>query len=363
MGWELNFESFQNIPLLSKKEFEKAVDFFTGSGHFELIDLVPSLHRELEKLAFYDPKLRSDIEEDGANEGFPTHLLVYPWQHKVVHVLRPEYFVRLRTSRNEYKLTREEMTILKGKRIGVVGLSAGASVASALVQERICGDLRLADFDILELSNLNRISDSILHIGNRKTDNLKRKLLELDPFMQITCFDGGITSENTESFFLDSGKIDLLVEVCDNLELKVALRAFAKKLGIPVVMETSDKGMLDVERFDLEPNRPLFHGLLDEERFVQITDKAERSRFVFSNILDPNHISPRGLFSLSEIGKSIGTWPQLGTDVLAGGAHCALVCREILLGRHTTSGRWYIDVSEMIHKPPFLSGKSGSSNA
>jgi hypothetical protein len=27
-------------------------------------------------------------------------------------------------------------------------------------------------------------------------------------------------------------------------------------------METSDRGVLDVERFDLEPDRPIFHGLL-----------------------------------------------------------------------------------------------------
>lgn len=27
------------------------------------------------------------------------------------------------------------------------------------------------------------------------------------------------------------------------------------------IMDTSDRGLLDVERFDLEPNRPPFHGL------------------------------------------------------------------------------------------------------
>jgi tRNA A37 threonylcarbamoyladenosine dehydratase len=43
------------------------------------------------------------------------------------------------------------------KRIGVVGLSVGQSVALTLALERSFGELRLADFDRLDLSNLNRI--------------------------------------------------------------------------------------------------------------------------------------------------------------------------------------------------------------
>jgi hypothetical protein len=42
--------------------------------------------------------------------------------------------------------------------------------------------------------------------------------------------------------------------------LKILLREKARALRLPVLMETSDRGMLDVERFDLEPDRPILYG-------------------------------------------------------------------------------------------------------
>ena len=56
----------------------------------------------------------------------------------------------------------------------------------------------------------------------------------------------------------------MVVDECDDLEMKVRLREHARAAGRPVVMATSHRGMLDVERFDLEPERPTFHGLLGD---------------------------------------------------------------------------------------------------
>jgi len=73
--------------------------------------------------------------------------------------------------------------------------------------------------------------------------------------------------------------LDLLVEECDSLDVKFLVREAARDRCIPVLMETSDRGVLDVERFDLEPQRPIFHGLLgdmDSEKLAGLT-LAEKS--------------------------------------------------------------------------------------
>jgi len=44
--------------------------------------------------------------------------------------------------------------------------------------------------------------------------------------------------------------------------MKLRLRERARELGIPVLMDTSDRGLLDLERFDREPDRPILHGLV-----------------------------------------------------------------------------------------------------
>ena len=89
----------------------------------------------------------------------------YPWNNHLVHLLDENKFVKLRTARNMYKISEEEQLELKAKKIGIIGLSVGHAIALTIAQERICGEIRLADFDSIELSNLNRIRTNVKNIG------------------------------------------------------------------------------------------------------------------------------------------------------------------------------------------------------
>jgi hypothetical protein len=60
------------------------------------------------------------------------------------------------------------------------------------------------------------------------------------------------------------------------------------------------------------------------------------------------HVSGKMKFSMSEIGKSITTWPQLASSVVLGGAVTTDIARRILLEQHTRSGRFYVDLEELI---------------
>ena len=85
----------------------------------------------------------------------------YPWSRRLVHLLDEDEFIEVRTNRNQYKITRQERDTLATKKIGIIGLSVGQSIALTLSMERGFGELRLADFDLLELSNLNRIRTGV----------------------------------------------------------------------------------------------------------------------------------------------------------------------------------------------------------
>ena len=68
-----------------------------------------------------------------------------------------------------------------------------------------------------------------------------------------------------DEFFSGGGKLGtLFIEVCDGIDIKLESRFKARELQIPVVMDTNDRGMLDVERFDLEPGRSILHGFVDD---------------------------------------------------------------------------------------------------
>ncbi|WP_276364165.1 Rv1355c family protein [Daejeonella sp. H1SJ63] len=273
----------------------------------------------------------------------------YPWSRRLVHMLDEEEFKQVRTNRNQYKITVKEQEILSTKRIGIIGLSVGQSIALTLAMERGFGELRLTDFDTLELSNLNRIRSSVHNLGVPKVVITAREIAEMDPFLKVSCFFNGLTEENMNDFFSTNGKLDLLVDECDGLDIKIMARFKARELGIPVIMDTSDRGMLDVERFDLEPNRPLLHGSIENVDPHTIKGLSTEDKIpIMLQMLGVENISLRAKASMIEVEQTINTWPQLASSVALGGAVGADVSRRILLDQYHASGRYYIDLEELI---------------
>ena len=273
----------------------------------------------------------------------------YPWKYSLVHLLPKDDFIKVRTLRNHYKITPSEQQELSQKKIGIVGLSVGQSIALTMALERSCGEMRLADFDTLELSNLNRLKAGVTSLGIEKLMIAAREISEIDPFIKLTLFREGITEENIDSFLLDGGPLDLVIDECDSFDIKLLIRERAKSVCIPVMMDTSDRGMLDVERFDLEPDRKIFHGLLGEVDLNAIKHLSVTQRIAFGlRITGLETLSPRMKASLLEVGQSITSWPQLASGVFLGGASVAHVGRKLLLGEAVKSGRYYVDFDELI---------------
>src|SRR5690242_14297712 len=92
----------------------------------------------------------------------------YPWSRTLVHVLPEPLHRELRFDRNRYAITPEEQKRLGSLTIAVAGLSVGRAVVTTLAHEGIGGELRLADFDALDLSNLNRITGGVADVGVSK---------------------------------------------------------------------------------------------------------------------------------------------------------------------------------------------------
>lgn len=106
-----------------------------------------------------------------------------------------------------------------------------------------------------------------------KTILTARDLYEIDPWLDIELYRDGLQPDDVDTFL--SG-LDLVIEECDDLAMKVLVRERARVLRIPVVMETNDRGMLDVERFDREPDRPVLHGLLGSTRAADLSGLDRR---------------------------------------------------------------------------------------
>lgn len=272
----------------------------------------------------------------------------YPWKNTLVHLLDKDEFKQVRTNRNLYKITVEEQRLLERRKVGIIGLSVGSGVAIVMAMECIGGELRIADFDTLDLSNLNRIRTSVTNLSLPKAVIVAREIAEIDPFIQITLFDQGITSDNIDSFFDEGGRLDLLVEECDSLPIKILARMKARERAIPVIMETSDRGMVDVERFDIRPNSPILHGRLSDDECKNLVETGAWNPETTAKIMTAKETSERMKRSVGELGKTITRWPQLASEVTAGAGVVVQLSRKILLGDHLISGRKFLDPYELF---------------
>ncbi|MFY0537345.1 hypothetical protein [Nannocystis pusilla] len=114
-------------------------------------------------------------------------------------------------------------------------------------------------------------------------------------------------------------------------------------------METSDRGMLDIERFDLEPDRPILHGLVGNVTSDQVNTLSPPARLgLVLQIAGLHTISPRLAASLLELNLTLKGFSQLGSDVTLGGATTTTAVRRLALGMPLASGRVYIDVSGQL---------------
>lgn len=335
---------------------EGLVDLLRSSPEIAVFDRIGEQLRELVEARHPERTLnRSELvglieaQLDGRSPVQYGVWVYYPWSRRLVHILGKAEFIELRTNRNRYKITQQEQDMLATKKVGIVGQSVGQSVALTIAMERSAGEIRLADFDTLGLSNLNRLRAGVHNLGVPKVYITAREIAEIDPFITVKCFPDGVADDTIDEFLASGSQLDLLIDECDSLDMKVRLRRHARALRIPVLMETSDRCLVDIERYDLEPDRPIFHDLLGDFHPQHLNGLSTQDKvpYVLQIIGEPT-MSERGRASMIEVGNSIKTWPQLASAVTMGGGIAADVARRMNLGYIRSSGRYWVDVEEII---------------
>jgi molybdopterin/thiamine biosynthesis adenylyltransferase len=269
--------------------------------------------------------------------------IYFPWNKILVHYLEDKAHQEVRTARNRNLISKDEQEKFYNFNIGVTGLSVGShgAITTALMGGgRV---LKLADPDVISPSNLNRMRFDFSQVGVNKAELVAQYVYQLDPYADVQLYTEGINEKNLEAF-LDG--LDILVEELDDIEMKVKIREEAKKRKIPVIMATDngDNVILDVERFDLNPELPIFHGAL-EGFDVQEVKKSQKKMFeAMSKIIDISLVPPRVLSSVMEVGRTIYSWPQLASAATLSGAVIAYAIRKIALGENIKAGKLEVNL-------------------
>jgi len=277
--------------------------------------------------------------------------IYYPWFSTVVHLLEDRDFQLVRTARNRNLVTAAEQAVFYNATVGIGGLSIGNSVALAIVLQGGAQRLRLADFDRLALTNLNRIRTGVHNLGLRKVEMTARQIYAMNPYSKVELFTEGLTPKNIRKFFAGPPKLDIVIDELDNIAVKYLIREEARRHRVAVVMaaDNGDNAVIDIERYDIHHSLPFFHGRLGKVSYEKLKDlsKLEIGRAITKHI-GPENVTERMQQSLLEVGKKIVSWPQLGGAALLNGSAVAYCVRKILNKQSLERDRALVSLDEKL---------------
>ncbi len=339
--------------LANEVDRSRFLDLCNNNPSLQKIDTLADQKHELSLVL--DPSLIS--HQSLTNPTLPTVFggegvwVYFPWKNTAVRILEKEQYETLRMSRNKNLITKEEQKILENTTIAIAGLNVGNPGAVCLALEGIGTTMKLADFDPLSVSNLNRFRAGLTDLLVNKASLSARQMYEINPYQDITVFENGLTDDNMDAF-LSLPKIDLLIEEMDNLKFKIKVREKAKAFKIPVLMVTgnADHVLIDVERYDLEADVPMLGGFLKSEIIDRVNALVPgagtfRDRIeLLQDFMGKEYLEPRLNGSFDEVGKTLASIPQLAESSFLRGAALCHFAKKILLKQDVPSGRYSISL-------------------
>lgn len=252
--------------------------------------------------------------------------------HQGKHLLKETDFDTVFYSRTYPVISHEDRKKMGEKTVLFLGCSTNSPVATALLQQGLKHFI-LADPDIIELSNTNRIIGAgIAQLGVNKAEHLNAYLQNIHPYISTTVYTHRLSEQELEASIKEA---DMIVEMVDDPATKLTTRLLARKHTKPVVMITGigDQPIVVVE----QPEDHFFHRFpqnTDLSMFFK-TDISVQERFrLFCTIIGPKYIPPAVMVNmiLAAKGKRMYIGQHGGTAMIAGGLG-AFAVRELLCGR------------------------------
>ncbi|ESQ16651.1 MAG: hypothetical protein N838_00230 [Thiohalocapsa sp. PB-PSB1] len=145
----------------------------------------------------------------------------------------------------------------------IVGLGGLGSPTAMYLAAAGVGRLLLADFDAVDLSNLQRqLLHSNADIGRTKVDSAIDTLRALNPDIRLEPVKASL---NTERLARLTKRVDLVVDCCDNFATRFAVNAACVAQRIPLVSGAAIRGEGQVCVFSGQPGEPCYQCLFPSQ--------------------------------------------------------------------------------------------------
>lgn len=149
----------------------------------------------------------------------------------------------------ELLIGKNELNKLKEKCVLILGLGGvGGYAVEALARSGV-GRLILVDYDIIDVTNLNRqIIARKSNIGKSKVEAWKERISEISN-TKITIIEKKITDENIKTIFEE--QIDYAIDACDTVSVKFEFLKYCLQMKIPFVTCLGTGKRIDASKVEI----------------------------------------------------------------------------------------------------------------
>lgn len=192
----------------------------------------------------------------------------------------------------------EKLKEIERKKVLLIGVGGVGSYALEALIRNGFYDITIVDFDIIDLSNLNRqlITDST-NIGKYKVDEAEKRALLINPNIKIQTINEKLNKENLKNLL--NQNFDYIIDACDTLDVKFALMENSIHYSYKLIssMGTAkkiDPTKLEITTLDKTNNDPIARLLRNKVRKAHINKKI----YVVSSTEVPKQINMLGTANL-----------------------------------------------------------------
>lgn len=122
---------------------------------------------------------------------------------------------------------------LKVARVLLIGAGGLGSPLALYLAAAGVGNIGIVDFDVVDVTNLQR---QVLHgtsdVGRSKLESARKRIADINPFVQLTTYEEALTSENALRIFQG---YDVVADGTDNFPTRYLVNDACVLLGIPNV--------------------------------------------------------------------------------------------------------------------------------
>lgn len=152
--------------------------------------------------------------------------------------------------RSEKLLGAENIEKLKRSRVLVAGLGGVGSYALESVIRSGVGEVGIADFDTVDISNLNRQLETLqTNIGQKKVDIFEIRAKEINPEVVVRKYPLFINEESVKELEIDH--YDVLIDCIDSVEGKMAMWKYCQQHDIPFISSLGMANRLDPQKVQI----------------------------------------------------------------------------------------------------------------